>query len=83
MRNVASIGWMSNMVTRDLIDWRSMTRSAANSIHELSTRGGLTQLLVTGGARFVIGVADLDPSGLSVIPRGLISVAQSKLYQFA
>jgi hypothetical protein len=26
MRNVASIGWMSNSVTRDLIDWRSMTR---------------------------------------------------------
>ena len=39
-----------------------MIRSAANSIHELSTRGGLTQPLVTGGADFIVGVADLDPS---------------------
>jgi len=42
-----------------------MIRSAANSIHELTTRRGLTQPpgLLTGGAGFVVGVADLDPSG--------------------
>src|SRR5438105_8472893 len=42
-----------------------MIRSAASSNHELTTRGGLTQPLglLTGGAGFVVGVADLDPSG--------------------
>src|SRR5216684_4812722 len=58
--------------------WRSMIRSTANSIHELSTRGGLAQPLVTEGAGLVVGIADLDPSGLSplVIQRALISVPQ-------
>jgi hypothetical protein len=40
--DLASIGWMSKSVTRDLIDRGTMIRSGANSIHELSTRGGLT-----------------------------------------
>src|SRR3981081_305074 len=65
MCNVASISSMSHSVTREWIDRRSMIRSTANSIHELSTRGGLTQPLVTEGAGLVVGIADLDPSGLS------------------
>jgi hypothetical protein len=35
MRNVASIGGMSNSATRDLIDRRSMILSRANTTHEL------------------------------------------------
>jgi hypothetical protein len=78
MRNVASISSMSHSVTREWIDRRSMIRSTANSIHELSTRGGLVQPLVTEGAGLVVGIADLDPSGLSplVIQRALVSVPQ-------
>jgi hypothetical protein len=78
MRNVASISSMSHSVTREWIDRRSMIRSTANSIHELSTRGGLAQPLVTEGAGLVVGIADLDPSGLSplVIQRALVSVPQ-------
>jgi hypothetical protein len=55
-----------------------MIQSTANSIHELSTRGGLAQPLVTEGAGLVVGIADLDPSGLSplVIQRALVSVPQ-------
>jgi hypothetical protein len=69
---------MSHSVTREWIDRRSMIRSTANSIHELSTRGGLAQPLVTEGAGLVVGIADLDPSGLSplVIQRALVSVPQ-------
>jgi len=69
---------MSHSVTREWIDRRSMIRSTANSIHELSTRGGLTQPLVTDGAGLVVGIADLDPSGLSplVIQRALVGVPQ-------
>ena len=77
MRNVASISSISHSVTREWIDRRSMIRSTANSIHELSTRGGLTQPLVTEGAGLVVGIADLDPSGLSAIQRALVSVAQT------
>jgi hypothetical protein len=78
MRNVASVSSMSHSVTREWIDRRSMIRSTANSIHELSTRGGLAQPLVTEGAGLVVGIADLDPSGLSplVIQRALVSVPQ-------
>jgi hypothetical protein len=78
MRNVASISSMSHSVTREWIDRRSMIRSTANSIHELSTRGGLTQPLVTEGAGLVVGIADIDPSGLSplVIQRALVGVPQ-------
>src|SRR3981081_261853 len=78
MRNVASTSSMSHSVTREWIDRRTMIRSTANSIHELSTRGGLAQPLVTEGAGLVVGIADLDPSGLSplVIPRALVSVPQ-------
>jgi len=67
---------MSHSVTREWIDRRSMIRSTANSIHELSTRGGLAQPLVTEGAGLVVGIADLDPSGLlpPVIQRALVSV---------
>ena len=68
---------MSHSVTREWIDRRSMIRSTANSIHELSTRGGLAQPLVTEGAGLVVGIADLDPSGLSAIQRALVSVAQT------
>src|SRR6266700_356738 len=76
MRNVASISSMSHSVTREWINRRTMIRSTANSIHELSTRGGLAQPLVTEGAGLVVGIADLDPSGLSprVIQRALVSV---------
>jgi hypothetical protein len=63
MRNVASISSMSNSVTRERIDRGSMIRSAANSIHELTTRGGSTQPLVTRGAGLVVGIADVDPIG--------------------
>jgi hypothetical protein len=75
---VASISSMSHSVTREWIDRHSMIRSTANSIHELSTRGGLAQPLVTEGAGLVVGIADLDPSGLSplVIQRALVSVPQ-------
>jgi hypothetical protein len=84
MRNVASISSISHSVTREWIDRRSMIRSTANSIHELSTRGGLTQPLVTEGAGLVVGIADLDPSGLSplVIQRARWRPT-SKLYQIA
>ena len=75
---MASISSMSHSVTREWIDRRSMIRSTANSIHELSTRGSLAQPLVTEGAGLVVGIADLDPSGLSplVIQRALVSVPQ-------
>jgi len=74
MRNVASISSISHSVTREWIDRRSMIRSTANSIHELSTRGGLAQPLVTEGAGLVVGIADLDPSGFQ---RARVSVPQA------
>src|SRR3981081_512124 len=76
MRNVASTSQMSNSVTRDLIDQRSMIRSTASSIHELSTRGGLAQPLVTGGAGLVVASLSSIRRILSVIQRAPVSVAK-------